>query len=239
MLTRLLNNATQRPDPQQSLSDYEAMAKNYDRTISRITQIRHDAVNALDLKPGDRVLDVAFGTGDTLLLLAERVAPSGRVIGIEHSAAMADIARAKLNASPYADLVDIRVCAADAAPILDQFDAMLLSFCHDVLQHPAGLHNLMASAPPGVRLAVAGLRFLPWWWGWPVNAFNAIRARRYTTSFLGLRKPWKPLLTYAPNMTIEKSYLLCSCYLAVGHTIQSVPSNQIVESAQSSNGADN
>ena len=41
-----------------------------------------------DLRAGDRVLDVAAGTGDSSLLAARRVQPSGRVLAVDISATM-------------------------------------------------------------------------------------------------------------------------------------------------------
>jgi SAM-dependent methyltransferase len=223
VIHRLLANVARQPDPKQALADYDALAGNYDGTAARIVRIRRDAVDSLSLKSGDTVIDVAFGTGDTLLMLAERVAPDGRVVGVEQSAAMASIASQKVAASPYAKLIDIRVCAADKVQDIGQCDAMLFSFAHDVLQHPAAVTRLMTAAQCGTRIAVAGLRFVPWWWGWPVNVFNAIRARRYTTSFRGLRAPWKPLLAYTPDLQVKKTYLFGCCYVAAGRVTQLNP----------------
>jgi demethylmenaquinone methyltransferase/2-methoxy-6-polyprenyl-1,4-benzoquinol methylase len=45
--------------------------------------------------PGDRVLDVATGTGDLAFELASRVEPGGAVTGTDFSEAMLDLARGK------------------------------------------------------------------------------------------------------------------------------------------------
>jgi tRNA G46 methylase TrmB len=39
------------------------------------------AIGALDLRPGNVVLDIGCGAGQTLVQFAERVGPEGRVIG--------------------------------------------------------------------------------------------------------------------------------------------------------------
>ena len=45
-------------------------------------------LDAAQLRPGERVLDVGCGFGTSTLEAAERVAPSGRVVGVDISAAM-------------------------------------------------------------------------------------------------------------------------------------------------------
>lgn len=48
-----------------------------------------------ELQPGDRVLDVATGIGEPALSAAIEVGPRGRVVAVDQSSAMLDIARAR------------------------------------------------------------------------------------------------------------------------------------------------
>jgi demethylmenaquinone methyltransferase/2-methoxy-6-polyprenyl-1,4-benzoquinol methylase len=56
---------------------------------------RARAADLARVGPGDRVLDVATGTGDLAIELARRVAPGGEVIGSDFSEGMLELARRK------------------------------------------------------------------------------------------------------------------------------------------------
>lgn len=56
---------------------------------------------------------------------------------------------------------------------------------------------------------------LPWLWGWPVNAFNLYRARRYLTTYANLDRPWAVLEAHGMNVNVIRTALLGSAYIAV------------------------
>lgn len=62
-------------------------------------QWRRRAADMARLGPGDSALDVCCGTGDLALELAERVGPSGSVVGCDFSERMLDLAREKADAT--------------------------------------------------------------------------------------------------------------------------------------------
>lgn len=74
-------------------------------------------------RPGERVLDVATGTGIVARLLAPRVAPGGRVVALDASAERLAIAR---RVAPVASGIEWRVADAQAMPYDDAtFDLVL------------------------------------------------------------------------------------------------------------------
>src|SRR4051794_1767155 len=79
---------------------FDRIARVYDLINSVMTaglhhKWRRRAADLADVGPGDRVLDVATGTGDLAIELASRVAPDGEVVGSDFSEEMLSFARKK------------------------------------------------------------------------------------------------------------------------------------------------
>lgn len=203
-------------DPDLARARYRELAEGYDGTCRRIESIRAAALAALDLRPGQHVADIACGTGATLPALAHAVGVAGRVTGFELSPEMAAIASARIEAAGLTGRVRIVVGPVENMDAAEQFDAFLFCYTHDVLQSPQSLSALAAAARPGARIAVAGMRFLPWWWGFGINLFTAYRARDYLTSYRGLGQPWRGLLDVAPDFRVIGTDHFGTSYLGAG-----------------------
>lgn len=85
---------------QQVEAMFDRVARYYDLINSVMSAGLHHAwrVRAADIAkvgPGDRVLDVAAGTGDLTIELSKRVVPGGEVVGIDLSEGMLELAREK------------------------------------------------------------------------------------------------------------------------------------------------
>lgn len=203
------------PDRVRALDSYRRVAAGYDRTCGRIAAIRLRAAALLALRGGEHVLDVACGTGPMLPVLARAVGPAGRVTGIEQSPEMAAQARAR--AVDAGAAVRVLERAVEEVRGIDRpVDAVLMCWTHDVLQSPAALDALLALARPGARIAIAGMVTLPWWWGWPVNAVNLLRARPYMTTFANLDAPWRGLVARGAALQVVERPLWGTAYVAHG-----------------------
>ena len=213
-MVRLWPNLRRSPDRALSVERYRRLAEGYDDSCRYVGEARRTALEALGLRPGQKVLDIACGTGAMLPALADRVSPGGQAIGIEHSPEMVGLARNRVTATGHVTVLE---SAVEDAVFPHAADALLFCYTHDVLQSPAALANVFAHARPGARVVVIGNRFQPWWWAAPINLWVCLRGWRYHTTYKGFRQPWRPLLGFCPDLRVERTFHLGMSYLAVGH----------------------
>jgi protein-L-isoaspartate(D-aspartate) O-methyltransferase len=113
----------------------------------------------LDLRRGERVLQVGAGTGYYTAILAEIVGPDGHVVAVEHDAGLA--ARAKINAAPWSQ---VEVVAGDGRTHDPGMVDAVVVFAGST--HPAPLWL--------DRLAEGGRLMMPLtganWWGFILRA---------------------------------------------------------------------
>ena len=110
----------------------------------------------VDLRPGERVLDLACGTGDWTRCAAARVGPQGQVVGLDISPEMLAVARRKDGAGPGDAPIEWREGSADALPFPGAaFDVVCcqlgMMFFSDRI---AALREMRRVLVPGGRLAL-------------------------------------------------------------------------------------
>ncbi len=145
-------------------------ARVYDltnRLLSRRgNRLRTMFADDLELRPGDRVLDVGCGPGRLARVFAERVAPTGSVDGID--AAVEMINRASSQARKRRAAATFQVAFAQDLPFPDAtFDAVA---CTLALHHVAeedqrtAVEEMCRVLRPGGRLLIAELHKGPGRW---------------------------------------------------------------------------
>jgi SAM-dependent methyltransferase len=113
-------------------------------------------IDAIAPQPGQTVLELAAGPGDTGLMAAELVAPGGRLICSDFAEAMLDVARMRA-AELGIENVDFRVLNAESLDLeTGSVDAVLCRWGYMLMADPAAaLRESRRVLRPGGRLALA------------------------------------------------------------------------------------
>jgi ubiquinone/menaquinone biosynthesis C-methylase UbiE len=122
--------------------------------------IRPRAVNRLDLKFGDRVLEVGCGTGRNLAYLSRAVGPNGQVYGIDLSEGM--LAKAR-SACEQSGLTNVLLIQSDASEyeLPEPVDGAIFSLSYAVMRdRKQALRNAWRQLKPGGRLIMLDAKVL-------------------------------------------------------------------------------
>ncbi|MGH2903378.1 MAG: class I SAM-dependent methyltransferase [Solirubrobacteraceae bacterium] len=153
-----------------SLQTWEEAASGWTRQQEGVRQfgapVSHWMLDAVSLQPGERVLELAAGLGDTGILAAEQVAPMGGVVISDQAEAMLGGARERalaLNLSNVefqvlnAEWIDLPVASVDV--VICRWGYMLMA------DPPAALRETRRVLRPGGRVSLAvwdSVEFNPW-----------------------------------------------------------------------------
>jgi demethylmenaquinone methyltransferase/2-methoxy-6-polyprenyl-1,4-benzoquinol methylase len=142
---------------------FDRIARKYD-LLNRVNSLgldqgwRRKTVARVDPRPGERILDLATGTADLAIALAEHAADV-HVVGIDPSENMLDIGRDKVRAhelEPRVTLVAGDAQALESAD--DAYDAMTMAFgIRNVPDRAKALEEMRRVLRPGGRLAILEL----------------------------------------------------------------------------------
>jgi len=120
---------------------------------------RADYLDLLELRPGQRVLDVGCGSGVVTRDMARRVSPGGRAVGVDLSAEFLAIARDLAREAGLDAVAEFRDGSALALPFADaEFDAAVAA---TVLVHVPGgdgaIPEMVRVVRPGGRVGIFDL----------------------------------------------------------------------------------
>ncbi len=130
-------------------------------TATHVPVLPTETLALLDPQPGQTWVDCTTGAGGHTALIADRVGPTGRVVGLDQDAQMLDLARPRLAGRPVtlvrANFDQLSEVLANLG--LTKVDGVLadLGFCSDQLADPARGLSFRDDGPLDMRLdATAG-----------------------------------------------------------------------------------
>ena len=140
-------------------SVFDSVAPKYDLMNDLMSMGLHRAWKAYtvlvaNVKPGQRVLDIAGGTGDLALAFAPRVGSSGQVVHTDINEAMLREGRDRLVDAGVC--LPTLVCDAEQLPFADRgFDLVTVAFgLRNMTNKDAALREMHRVLKPGGRLLV-------------------------------------------------------------------------------------
>lgn len=197
-------NKTNTPPYVRYLGRLTGYFPNFD--FSFIKPVRQKAVGLLNLKFGNRVLDVGCGSGGSFPYLVRAVSPTGEVIGIEISAESAKSARTRATKNDWENVKVIISNALDVR-LTDSFDGLLMFAAPDVFASNDALKNILPHLTENARVVAFGAKLSRHRFG---RILNPILKMLFKTSFSTTPKPdyepWQIMAKYLERLEVEEYF---------------------------------
>lgn len=148
----MVTRATLEKQPHEVASMFDGVARRYDLTndvlsLGQDRRWRREVLAMVDPKPGERILDLAAGTGTSSVPFANAGAT---VVPCDFSQGMLRVGKNALPGLPFTAGDGMRLPFAD-----ESFDAVTISFgLRNIVDPIAGLAEMLRVAKPGGRLVV-------------------------------------------------------------------------------------
>lgn len=201
---------------------YERLAADYDRRdrLFRLVGFREPSykrktVAALDLRPGDTVVDIGCGTGLNFAYLQDAVGPKGRIIGVDLTPGM--LAQAK-NRVRQSEWENVELIQSDAAEFVfpTGVDAILSTFALTFVPgFETVIGNGFSALKSGGKFAVLDMKQPEGWPMWMVRLAVKSAAPFGVTLDLSQRRPWEVMRRYT-KVVKYRAFYASFVYLAVG-----------------------
>jgi demethylmenaquinone methyltransferase/2-methoxy-6-polyprenyl-1,4-benzoquinol methylase len=192
---------------------YQRHARNYDLAVRlyrlaglRIEHYRARAVELLQLRTGDRVLDLGCGTGLNFPHLVERIGPEGELTGIDLSSEMLACAQSRVD---HARWSNVKLVHADIAAfgLPGGINGVLATGVFGYLDERSLVLEAIAGAlAPGGRLAIVDGKRPTAWPAWLFRLFVRISVPFGLTEGYFDARTWESVESSFEDTTFEEGY---------------------------------
>ena len=208
--------------PERLIETYRRSARHYDLTSQLyFAQWAHRrrAVQALGLRAGDTVVEIACGTGLNFPLIEREVGPDGRIVGVDLTDAMLAQAQQRVESNGWSNVSLVHADAADFE-FPTGVDGILATYPHALLPKSREvIANGAAALSPGGRWVVLDLKVpdnLP---RWLAQLGIATVGRSAAMEEWIVRRPWETIRAAMLDTLGDVSWtelFFGIAYLAVG-----------------------
>ncbi|MGB7201965.1 MAG: methyltransferase domain-containing protein [Pyrinomonadaceae bacterium] len=193
---------------------------NFD--FSFIKPVRRKAVELLNLKSGDRVLDVGCGSGGSFPYLVRAVRASGEVIGVEISPESAKSARRRAAINDWANVEVIESNALDVR-LTGSFDGLLMFAAADIYASREALENVLPHLRENARVVAFGAKLSRHRFGRVLNpVLKTLFKLSFTTTPKPDYEPWQVMAEYIERFEI-KEYFFGLMFICAGDNLLHCP----------------
>lgn len=180
-----------------------------------IKPVRQKAVELLNLKPGNRVLDAGCGSGGSFPYLVRAVGSTGEVMGIEISPESALSARKRIAKNEWGN-IRVAESAAQTVVLEGMFDGLLMFAAADVYASEEALDNIIPHLRENARIVAFGAKLSKSRMG---RILNPVLKTLFKLSFSSTPKPdyesWRVLAKYVEGVEV-KEYFFGLMFIASG-----------------------
>jgi ubiquinone/menaquinone biosynthesis C-methylase UbiE len=204
------------------IETYRKSARHYDLT-SRLyypqRAHRRRAIQALRLRPGDSVVEIASGTGLNFPLIEQEIGPEGRIVAVDLTDAMLAQAQHRIETNGWSNISLVQADAAEfefpigVDAILATYAHSLLPKCRQVIAHGA------AALSAGGRWVVLDLKVPDNTPRWLAGLGIATVGRFGSLDEWIVRRPWEEIRVAMQDTLTDLSWtdlLFGTAYLAAG-----------------------
>jgi len=209
-------------DKQDTRDLYRKRAKRYDLVVQiyrllgfEVERYRRDTIASLGLRPGNLVVELGCGTGLNFAYVLNRIGPGGKLIGVDLTDSMLDVAAARNAREGWAnvELVQADIAAWDMPQdVAGVYSTLALTL---VPEYDRVIENASGALRAGGRLAVLDMKEPDSWPSWLVR-FAAWLNKPFGVSLeIADRHPCDAVRKYLTEVEFRE-YYFGALYLSVG-----------------------
>lgn len=192
---------------------YDVASKPYGWFGTR--RLAERAIEELRLETGDIVVELGTGTGRNLEALSAAVGPAGKVIGVDLSPGMLEVAQGRVDETRLANVelveedMTVYELPAGTAGVLSTYAMEMLPTYEKMIS------SLVGQVRPGGRIVLNGLRHPDRWPDWVTRAGSTLSRPFGVSEAYESHRPWEAIERLLTDVVYDEA-MAGAAYLSAG-----------------------